>query len=320
MPLFEVIQWDPPIDSSDMTPAGWVKVAEKIHEVYDQFDGFVVLHGTDTLAYTASALSFMLENLAKPVVLTGAMIPLSEVYNDASRNLIVSMIIAGNLDVPEVCVWFQNHLLRGNRCKKVDSWNIDASFQSPNFPPLATLGTGLQVNYSLIRRPPAEPLRVHTQMHTCIVVVSLTPGFSDDVFEAMAERGNLRALVLMSYGTGNAPSRKQQFLTTIERVVARGIAVVVQSQCIKGFVSLGTYATGVQLQKLGVITSHDMTTEATVTKLSYLLGRGFSGDALKRAMEMDFRGELSQNTNQAMFRPLTAHFSPLAPGQTRVRL
>jgi len=174
---------------------GWVKLAEKIAECYNDYDGFVILHGTDTLAYTASALSFMLENLGKPVVLTGAMIPLSEVFNDASRNLIISMIIAGNLEVPEVCVWFANQLLRGNRVKKVDSWNLDTAFQSPNFPPLASLGTRLNVNHALLRPAPRQKLVVHKNMHTKIVVLSLIPGFDDDVFSVLAEHSDTRGLV-----------------------------------------------------------------------------------------------------------------------------
>lgn len=181
--------------------SGWVQLAEKIAECYNDYDGFVVLHGTDTLAYTASALSFMLENLGKPIVLTGAMIPLSEVFNDASRNLIISMIIAGNLDVPEVCVWFANQLMRGNRVKKVDSWNLDTAFQSPNFPPLASLGTRLTVNHSLLRPAPREKLVVHTHMHTRIAVLSLTPGFDDDVFGVLADHGNLRGMMYVTSRT-----------------------------------------------------------------------------------------------------------------------
>ena len=186
MPLYELIEWNPPLDSSDFSPDEWIKLATTISENYYKYDGFVILHGTDTMAYTASALSFMFENLSKPVIITGAQVPLMEVYNDAKRNLIVSMLMASNFDIPEVCIFFNLKLFRGNRTKKIDNWGIDA-FGSPNFPPLATMGTAVNFRSELVLEAPKRRFRCFTNLNTNIYVLHMIPGFDDSSLNIFAE-------------------------------------------------------------------------------------------------------------------------------------
>ena len=293
IPELDFIEYDPLIDSSNVTPRDWSKLAKQIQDSYYDYDGFVIAHGTDTMAYTASALSFMLEGLGKAVVLTGSMIPLAEVYNDARRNLLISFVFAAQLELCEVAVFFNDRLLRGNRAVKVDSNSLNA-FDSPNFPPLATVGASVAANRAIWRPPPASRLRVHDRLDACVVVLRLAPGFDDSAINAMIQHAeNLKGIVLSLYGTGNGPSRKSAFLKTISDAVDRDLLVVATSQCLAGTVSLETYEVGRRLLEIGVVSAGDMTTEACVTKIAYLLGRGISGPKLRNAMNDDLRGERS---------------------------
>lgn len=291
MPDLDVIEYDPLIDSANVSPQDWSRLALQIRDSYYDYDGFVILHGTDTMAYTASALSFMLEGLGKAVVLTGSMIPLAEVFNDARRNLLISIIFAAQLELCECAIFFNDRLLRGNRAVKVDSNSLNA-FDSPNFPPLATVGATINAERGRWRLPPTSRLRVHTELNTSVVVLRLAPGFDDGAIEAMVQHAhNLRGIVLSLYGTGNGPSHKLGFLRTIETAIEKGILVVASSQCMAGMVSLHTYEVGQILLDLGVVSAGDMTTEACVTKMAHLLGRNIKGERLRQMMMADLRGE-----------------------------
>ncbi|KAJ0406866.1 hypothetical protein ATCC90586_002896 [Pythium insidiosum] len=300
MPHVTVSEWAEPIDSSDMTPDDWGRIAREIEANYWDYDGFVILQGTDTMAYTASALSFMLEYLGKPVVISGAMIPLHFPHSDARRNLIMSVMCAANLAIPEVCIYSNDKLLRGNRTTKIANMSVDA-FHSPNFPVLASTGVETTVDQALILPYPRRRFSVFTTLSTNISVFHLVPGFDDDCIQAYINlhnqnaKANLghKAMVFALYGTGNAPLRKDSFLKLIEQAVASHIPVCITTQCVQGRTQLDTYATGVKLLAMGVITTFDMTIEATVAKLAYLMGKGFQGAELKAKMESDLRGELS---------------------------
>ncbi|GAB5370246.1 hypothetical protein AAMO2058_001475800 [Amorphochlora amoebiformis] len=228
MPMVDILRWEELLDSSNMDSNGWAKLARQIEKYYLDYDGFVILHGTDTMAYSASALSFMFENLGKPVILTGSQIPLSEVYNDARRNLLVSLIFAGMSEIPEVCIFFETRLFRGNRSKKVDSQGL-AAFDSPNFPPLATLRNDIRIRQDLIRPQPHRKLKIHTKVTNDIAVLHLVPGFDDTFIHQMAQ-SNLEGVVLHLYGTGNAPSMKASLIQAIERIRDDGTPVVAVSQ------------------------------------------------------------------------------------------
>lgn len=301
MPKTTVLEWDEPIDSSDMNPKDWKHLAEQIQQHYWDFDGFVILQGTDTMAYTASALSFMLEHLGKPVVLAGAMIPLHYPHSDARRNLIMSVLCAATLDIPEVCIYSNDKLLRGNRTTKQANMSVDA-FYSPNYQILASTGVETVVDHSIILPHPRKRFGIFTDFDTDVCVFHLVPGFNDDCIRGYIEqyektthetdRG--RAVVFSLYGTGNAPLRKGEFLSIVERAVHAGIQVVVKSQCAYGRTKLDSYATGAKMIDMGVISSFDMTVEACVTKLAYLMGLGIKGSELKTKMETNLRGELSR--------------------------
>ncbi|CAI5721875.1 unnamed protein product [Hyaloperonospora brassicae] len=302
MPRVTVSEWAAPIDSADMCPSDWGRIAREIEAAYWDYDGFVVLQGTDTMAYTASALSFMLEGLGKPVVLAGAMIPLHFPHSDARRNLIMSVMCAASLAIPEVCIYSNNKLLRGNRTTKVANQSVDA-FHAPNFPALAVTGVEAIVDQPLIRPYPRARFRAFTTLVTDVCVFHLVPGFDLTCIEAYVDRYTSRkragdvvaptALVFALYGTGNAPLSRNGFLRLVELAIASAIPVTITSQCVQGRTQLDAYATGVTLLQMGVITSLDMTIEACVAKLGYLLGKGCAGKELKTKMETDLRGELS---------------------------
>ena len=293
MPELDILEYDPLIDSSDVGPDDWALLVTQIREHYYDYDGFVVVHGTDTMAYTASALSFMLEGLGKAVVLTGSMIPLAAVHSDGRRNLLISMIFAAQLELCEVAIFFNDHLLRGNRATKLDSNGLDA-FASPNHPPLATVGVRLSAERAKWRGPPVSRLRVHTRLETNVVVFHLVPGFDDRAIGALVrEAEGLKGIVLSLYGTGNGGS-KSAFLRVIADAISKGILVAAASQVHKGRVSLETYEVGRQLLELGVVSAADMTKEAVVAKMAYLFGRGVCGAQLADAMSSDLRGELTE--------------------------
>lgn len=295
----DAITMEPPIDSSDMEPSHWAQMARLIEENYDRYNGFVVLHGTDTMAYTASALSFMLENLAKPVVITGSQIPIGNLRTDGRENLLTSLEIASALDeegepmVPEVCIYFESRLMRGNRTSKINAEGFNA-FRSPNFPPLAQAGIEIKYDRFLIRRPVrGVKLQVRTEMETRIAVLSLFPGIREEVVRATLNIPGLRGVILKTYGAGNAP-QKQWLIRLLKEKCAEGIIIANITQCFQGHVEMRRYETGLQLLNIGVVNGYDCTLEAMVSKMMYLLGKGLSVENTKHLMRQSIAGEISK--------------------------
>ena len=307
MPTCVVEEYDPLLDSSDMGPADWIKIAKTVETNYALYSGFVVIHGTDTMAYTASALSFMFTNLCKPVVLVGSMLPFGDVHSDARRNLACAILIAGGIHtkcaspngcflIPEVSIFFNDRLLRGNRATKIDSASF-AAFDSPNCAPLAIMGTSLVVrehgHTSFINNEVEKKFAVNTDLETKIVVIRLVPGFTD--LDSLVS-SDVAGIVLQLYGTGNAPIRKTGFINWVKKLVDRNVLVVACSQCLRGRVSLEDYAVGKQLHDIGVVSAMDMTTEATVTKMAHLLGTKAPIEKIRNDMQTSIRGELTPHT------------------------
>lgn len=291
MPQFDIHEYHPVIDSSDMTPAHWLHIAEDIRSHYDEYDGFVVLHGTDTMAYTASALSFMLENLTKPVIITGSQIPLAQLRSDGQVNLLNSLYLAAYYPIAEVALYFNNQLFRGNRATKADADGFNA-FASPNFPALLQAGIHIEMLAGqLASSAPSAPLNVAQITPQPISVVTLYPGISVDVIKNMAA-APVRALIIKSYGVGNAP-QDPALLNTLKEASERGTIIVNCTQCFKGKVNMGGYATGNALRLSGVISGYDMTLEATLTKLHYLLSQPLSAEQIRAQMQTSLRGELT---------------------------
>lgn len=294
----ENIQFNPPIDSSDMNPQHWVEIARSIEANYDKFDGFVVLHGTDTMAYTASALSFMLENLHKPVIITGSQLPIGEVRTDGEENLITALQIAAATDIAgdpmvrEVAILFENYLWRGNRSTKMSADNFNA-FKSNNYPSLAKIGLSIHFNEEALWRMQARrPLKVQYALDTAVMFLDLNPGITEDVLKHQLATPGIKGIVLKTFGAGNAPTYPW-FTEAIKEAVDRGIVILNVTQCVNGGVHAKMYMSGNQLSSTGVISGHDITSEAAITKMMYLFGLGLSTSEVKRYLECSLCGEVT---------------------------
>lgn len=294
----EVLPFDP-IDSSNASPALWRELAAKIEENYHLFDGFVVLHGTDTMSYTSSALSFMLRGLAKPVVFTGSQIPIGVLRTDGRENLITAIEIAAATDaegrarVSEVSLYFQNRLFRANRSTKQSAERLSA-FASYNYPPLAEVGVNIAYNDAAIHHPAEdEEFGVESSLACDVMVVKLFPGLTEQTLNAMLSVEGLRGVILETYGSGNAPSG-DWFIDSLRRAMERGVCVMNVTQCADGKVDMDLYETGRRMQELGVISGKDITLEAAVTKMMFMLGKNLSEEQLKLALKTSFRGEMNE--------------------------
>jgi L-asparaginase len=292
----EAYSFDPIIDSANMKPELWLKLAEVIQENYESYDGFVILHGSDTMAYTASALSFMLENLNKPVIITGSQLPLGMIRTDGRENFITSLEIAAAKHedtpiVPEVAIYFEDMLYRGNRTYKFNAENFDA-FKSVNYPCLAEVGVNIRYNNTYIRKPNFKKLRVIKTFDNSVAIVKLFPGINRRILHAMLNAEGLRGVVLETFGSGNAPT-EPWLEDELKQAIDRGLIIVNITQCLGGAVEMGKYETSSMLKKLGLVNGYDMTTEAAITKLMIALGVYQSKDDIVKRMETNWRGELS---------------------------
>ena len=294
---FDMHAFNPPMDSSNMSPEIWVKLVNLIHDNYTSYDGFIILHGSDTMAFTASALSFMLENLAKPVILTGAQLPIGEIRTDAKENIITAMEIAaakknGKARVPEVCIYFDYYLFRGNRTKKYNTETFEA-FNSFNYLPLAEAGIDIKYNDQFILEYPKELFRINTRLNAGKAVLKMFPGITKHAVNAVLQTSELRAVILETFGNGNTITAPW-FMDCLKKTIDKGIIILDRTQCDGGSVELGRYETSAHLREIGVVSGHDMTFEAAVTKLMFLLGQEYPVEKIKQLLETALKGELTE--------------------------
>ncbi len=293
----DAVSFDPPMDSSDIGPDVWVNIASIIYERYDEYDGFVILHGTDTMAYSASALSFILGNLAKPVIFTGSQLPIGTLRTDGKENIITSIEIAAAREkskplVPEVCIYFENRLYRGNRTTKINTENFNA-FQSANYPPLAEVGISIKYNREAILYPlENKPLELNTAFDNHIAILKLFPGMNREFIDSILGISGLKGVILETFGSGNAPAT-EWFLKRIRRAVENNIIVLDITQCNTGSVSLGRYETSRKLYEAGVVSGYDITTEAAATKMMSIFGSHDDPEKIKLLLNSSLKGEIT---------------------------
>lgn len=290
------VSFEDPIDSSNIQPHHWTQIALIIEEHYDAYDGFVVLHGTDTMSFTASALSFMLKNLAKPIILTGSQLPIGMVRTDGKENIITAIEIAADYDgeearVPEVAVYFENELYRGNRTYKYNAEHFDA-FHSPNYPPLAEAGVHIKYNSQYIQKANGLAFGIDTRMNNKVAVLTLFPGVSQHIVRAALDVTENKLLILRTFGSGNAMT-DDWFLSAIEEAIQNGLLVINVSQCVGGGVLQGRYETSAGLSQMGVISAGDMLIEAAITKSMHLLGQGLTGADFAHSFSHNLMGEMT---------------------------
>jgi L-asparaginase len=290
------VSFNEPIDSSNMQVENWVTLSQIIEDNYEQYHGFVVLHGSDTMSYTASAISFMLENLSKPVIFTGSQLPIGHLRTDAKENLITSIEIASSQEngmpiITEVCLYFEYKLYRANRTTKVNSEHFEA-FTSPNLPPLGESGVHLKFDKHLFLKPKVNSLKVRKKLNNNVVILKIFPGITKEVVQSILTLKGLKGVILETYGSGNA-STTPWFLKLLKKAIKKGIYVINVTQCISGRVIMGQYETSIELENIGVISGNDITTESAIAKLMYLLGENIEKNEFKSIYESALRGEIS---------------------------
>lgn len=290
------VSFEKPIDSSDMQPSVWIEIAKLIEKNYDKVDGFVILHGSDTMSFTASALSFMLENLSKPVILTGSQLPIGTIRTDGKENLITAIEIAASKEkkksiVSEVCIYFEFQLYRGNRTHKFNAEQFQA-FQTSNYPVLAEAGVNLKYNKAALKKANTKKLKIHTSLNPNIAILKVFPGITPNVVEAIVNAKGLKGIILETFGSGNASTQKW-FIDSIKKAIDKGIVVLNVTQCNAGKVEQGKYATSAAFKKIGVIGGADITSEAAVAKLMFVLGSSSSKKEIEKLLKTDLRGEIT---------------------------